>query len=151
MNNVCSRCGGTNFHYNRKKMRMVCDSCLTPVYDASLDQQLMQYDQSYARAEQHLTAGNWQEVIRIINPLMYQNPTDKKLYVSVLRAATRDYSDIEMAEESIRRDASNAWDKLIRLNGINSEMRSYSRRRYEKHRKELLKKRNIMLSWLLGF
>lgn len=150
MNYVCEYCGSTRFHYNPSRMKMVCSCCMTPVHDASLDQQLMQYDQTYARARDHLTAGNWQEVINTISPLTYQYPTDKKLYVALLRAATKDYSDINMEDENRRMEASNAWDKLRRMNGLNSEMRRYSRRRYEKHRDEMLHKRNTVLAWFSG-
>ena len=150
MNYVCEYCGSSRFHYNPSKMKMVCSCCMTPVHDASQDQQLMQYDLAYAKARDHLTAGNWQEVINSVRPLTYQNPTDKKLYVALLRAATKDYSDIAMEDTSRRTEASNAWDKLRRMNGLNNEMRRYSRRRYEKHRDELLHKRNIALAWFFG-
>ena len=150
MNLVCRSCGGTDFYYNPTRMRMICRSCMTPYTDPLQDQQLMQYDQTCSIAGEHLIAGNWQEVIRILRPLTNQHPTDKRLYKALLRAATMDYSDIDMDSEYNRSEASDAWNKLLRLNGIDNDMRAYSARRYQKHRKELLHKRNIFLAWLLG-
>lgn len=150
MDRVCSRCGCSSFHYNRSRMRMECDSCGHPVDDPQRNQQLMQYDRTYSQAISHLTAGNWEQAIALLRPLMNQYPTDKRLYLAVLRAATRDFVDIDMDNTANRTIASEAWDKLVRLNGVNSEMIRYFRRRHEKHRVELNKKRNIILSWIFS-
>lgn len=148
MNHVCSRCGCSSFHYNRSKMRMSCDSCGTPVQDPQQNQQLMQYDKTYSQAMSHLTAGNWERTIDLLRPLMVQYPTEKKLYLAVLRAATRDFRDIEMEDNFTRATASVAWDKLIRLDGVTREMRRYARQRYEKHREELSSQRTKLLAWI---
>ena len=118
---------------------MECDSCGTPVQDPQQDQQLMQYDRTYSQAMSHLTAGNWEQAIGLLRPLMSQYPTEKRLYLAVLRAATQDFRDIDMRNTANRAIASEAWDKLIRLNGVTGEMLRYGRQRYEKHREELSK------------
>lgn len=150
MDRVCSRCGCSSFHYNRSRMRMECDSCGTPVHDPQQEQQLMQYDRTYSQAMSHLTAGNWEQTIGLLRPLMSQYPTEKRLYLAVLRAATQDFRDIDMGNTANRATASEAWDKLIRLNGVTGEMFRYCRQRYEKHREELRKKRTRILAWIFA-
>lgn len=126
-------------------MRIQCDQCGSPLNDPQLEQQLMQHDRTYSYAMDHLAAGNWDQTISILKPLVHQYPTEKKLYLAILRAATCDFCDIVMSNSISRSTASEAWDKLIRLNGITSEMISYSRRRYELHMEELRKRRNTIL------
>lgn len=46
--------------------------------------------------------------------------------------------------------ASEAWDKLVRLNGVSGEMIRYGSRRYEKHREELNKQRARILAWIFA-
>lgn len=150
MDRICSRCGCSSFHYNRSRMRIECDSCGTPVQDPQQDQQLMQYDRAYSQAMSHLTAGNWEQTIGLLRPLMSQYPTEKRLYLAVLRAATQDFRDIEMGNTANRTTASETWDKLIRLNGVTGEMLRYSRQRYEKHREELSKQRTKILAWIFA-
>lgn len=150
MDRICSRCGCSSFHYNRSRMRMECDSCGTPVQDPQQDQQLMQYDRTYSQAMSHLTAGNWEQTIGLLRPLMSQYPTEKRLYLAVLRAATQDFRDIDMGNTANRTTASETWDKLIRLNGVTDEMLRYSRQRYEKHREELSKQRTKILAWIFA-
>ena len=150
MDRVCSRCGCSSFHYNRSRIRMECDSCGHPVYDPQQDQQLMQYDRTYSQAMSHLTAGNWEQTIGLLRPLMSQYPTEKRLYLAVLRAATQDFRDIDMRNTANRAIASEAWDKLIRLNGVTGEMLRYGRQRYEKHREELSKQRTKILAWIFA-
>lgn len=150
MDRVCSRCGCSSFHYNRRWMTMACDSCGTPVYDPQQDQQLMQYDRTYSKAMSHLAAGNWEQTIALLSPLMSQYPTEKKLYLAVLRAATQDFGDIDMNNAANRAIASEAWGKLVRLNGVTSEMIGYSRQRYEKHRGEQNRQKAKILAWLFA-
>lgn len=150
MDRICSRCGCSSFHYNRSRMRMECDSCGTPVQDPQQDQQLMQYNRTFSQAMSHLTAGNWEQTIGLLRPLMSQYPTEKRLYLAVLRAATQDFRDIDMGNTANRATASEAWDKLIRLNGVTGEMLRYSRQRYEKHREELSKQRTKILAWIFA-
>lgn len=148
MERICSRCGCSSFHYNHSRMRMECDSCGTPVYDPQRDQQLMQFDQTYYHAMSHLAAGNWEQTIKLLKPLLSQYPAEKKLYLAILRAATQDFRDIEMNNAANKTIANEAWDKLVRLNGVNGEMLRYGRLRYEKHREELNDQKNKILIWI---
>lgn len=150
MERICSRCGCSSFHYNRSRMRMECNSCGTPAYDPQEDQQLMQYDRTYSQAMSHLVAGNWDHTISLLKPLLGQYPTEKRLYSAVLRAATQDFKDIRMENAANRSTASDAWDKLVRLNGVTGEILRYGRRRYEKHREELSGQRNKILAWIFA-
>lgn len=148
MAQVCSRCGGTSFHYNRVRMRRECSFCGTPISDMQEEQQLMMYDRSYAQAVGHLRAGNWNQTIDILLPFLNQYPTDQRIYIAVLRASTMDFQDLNMENSRMRSIASDTWNKLMRLNGITPEMIQYSRKRYEKHINELMHQRNIILVWI---
>lgn len=150
MDRVCSRCGGSSFHYNRSRVRMECDTCGTPVSDPQREQQLMQFDQACSQAMGHLTAGNWEDALQLLQPLLRQYPTEKRLYLAVLRAATKDFTDIAMANAANRHIASEAWDRLVRLNGVTGAMIRYGRQRYALHRKELLRQRRKLLAWLFA-
>lgn len=149
MAQICPRCGGTSFHYNRTRMRMECSGCGTPINDAAQQEQQMQYDRTYSRAMGHLLAGNWDQAISILKPLLSQNPTDKALYTAIVRAATEDFQDIAMKNTDRRNAASDAWNKLIRLGGVTRPMIRYSRKRYEQHLSELFHQKNKMLGWLI--
>ena len=150
MERRCNRCGCASFHYNHNRMRMECDQCGHPFSDPQQEQQLMQYDRTYAYAMDHLAAGNWEQTISLLKPLVQQYPTDKKLYLAILQAATHDFRDIVMANTSLKNAASEAWDKLIRLNCITGDMISYGRRRYELHMEELGRKRNTILGFIFA-
>lgn len=116
---------------------MVCESCDTPLYDPQQAQRLMQYDRTYAQAMSHLAAGNFDQTIDLLRPLINQRPKEKKLYVAVFRAATQDFQDLEMRNSSRRAAASEAWDKLKRLNGLTGAMAGYRKKLYEERRKQL--------------
>lgn len=150
MEPICSRCGCSSFHYNRARMRMECDSCGAPVRDAQRDQQLMQYDRTYAQAMSHLAAGNWDRAIDLLRPLLGQYPTEKRLYLGILRAATQDFRDTVMANPARRCSASDAWNKLVRLNGVTDEMVRYGRRRFELRREAAGARRNRILGWIFA-
>lgn len=150
MERICSQCGCNSFHYNRNRMRIECNACGHPVDNPQDDQQMMQYDRTYSQAMSHLAAGNWNQTINILRPLLSQYPTEKRLYVGILRAATQDFTDIDLNDASNRLTASDAWDKLVRLNGVTSEMIGYSRRKYEKRREELEKQKNKILAWVFA-
>jgi len=146
----CRRCGCTSSHYNRSRMMYVCDMCGTPVRESGNDQALMQFDRTFATASEHLEAGNWDQAISLISPLTSQYPTEKKLYVVILRAATQDFSDFEMQNEIRKNSASDAWDKLIRLRGVTPAMREYRKRGYEIKRDYFLDRKFSMMLWLFA-
>lgn len=144
MDRVCSRCGSTTFNYNNNGIP-VCRFC-----GAVYDPQSEQFNRTYSLAQGHLLAGNWSQVISMLQPLLSQYPTEKKLYEAILRASTHDFSDIEMNDTSSRSYASDSWDKLVRLNGLTGDMLRYSRRRYERHMDELRNRKNKMLVWVFS-
>ena len=148
MTQVCIRCGCSSFHYNRTRLRMECDSCGRPVYDAQKEAQLEQYDRAYTQAMGHLCAGNWSQTISILKPFWEQYPTEKKLYLGVLRAATRDFTDLSMLTDSERTAASEAWDKLVRLQGVSREMIRYAGMRQEMYRAGLRREANWLAVWI---
>lgn len=149
MAQMCPRCGGTSFHYNRTRMRMECNNCGTSINDTAQQEQQMQYDRTYSQAMGHLLAGNWDQTISILRPLLSQNPTDKNLYTAIVRAATEDFHDVTMNDSSRRSTASDAWNKLARLGGVTPAMIRYSQKRYEKHVAELSSQRNRIQGWLI--
>lgn len=150
MDRVCSRCGCASFHYDRSRMRMACDLCGAALSDPQQDQQRMQHDRTCFQAANHLAAGNWAQAIALLRPLMCQYPTEKQLYLMVLRAATQDFGDISMDNAANRAAAAEAWDKLVRLNGVTDEMIRYGRQRYENHRAALHRQRTAILAWLFA-
>ena len=150
MDRICERCGGASFHFNQSRMRMECSLCGHPIIDPRQEQQRLEFDRTYNLALGHLQAGNWGQVISMLQPYLNQYPTDKRIYAAILRAATHDYNDINMEEAGRRTAASNSWDKLVRLNEVNNEMIRYSQRRYEMHMKELHTRKNNMLAWIFS-
>ena len=140
----CSCCGNSTFSYNFNGIR-ICRIC-GAVYDPQSDQ----FNRTYNLAMGHLLAGNWDQVISMLQPLSYQYPVEKKLHEAILRAATRDFTDIDMNDASKRSTASASWDRLVRLNGVTGGMISYSQRRYERHMVELRSRKNNMLVWLFS-
>ena len=140
----CDSCGGSTFTYNFNGIR-VCRLC-GAIYDPQSDQ----FNRTYNLAMGHLLAGNWPQVISMLQPFLNQYPTEKKLYEAILRASTHDFNDIEMNDKSRRSYASDSWDKLVRLNGVTNDMIRYSRRRYESHMNELRSRRNSLLVWIFS-
>lgn len=129
-------------------MRLECDFCGTPFYDLEQEQQLIQYDRTYSQAMSHIAVGNWEEAVALLHPLMQQDPIDKRIYLAVLRALTQNFSDVDINNVSNRKSAAEAWDKLVRLNAITSEMLKYSRQCYDKHKSELDKQKRKILAWI---
>lgn len=142
MDSICSRCGCSHFHYNHSRMRMECDSCGAPLYDAQQEQQRMQYDRTYAQAMGHLAAGNWDRCLSFLTPLADSYPTEKRVHLAILQAATQNFQDLRMENPRRKAAARSAWDKLVHLQGVNHEMLQYGRRR-----KELLDRQKRRLFW----
>lgn len=140
----CNSCGEMTFSYNYNGIR-VCRRC-GAVYDPQADY----FSRTYNLAMGHLIAGNWTQVISMLQPFLNQYPTEKRLYEAILRAATHDFTDIDMSDTARRTTASDSWNKLVRLNGVTNEMVGYSRRRYERHMDELRSRKNNMLVWLFS-
>lgn len=146
---TCPRCGSKTYHYDRTRIQNRCSSCGYPVDDRQQTQQLMQYDRTLANACAHLQAGNWKETVSLILPLLRQWPADVRLHSLILQAATKEFQDYEMCDSSLRTAASDAWDKLARLNGLTDEMLRYSQLRYQKHIEKQTAIRNQFLLYIL--
>lgn len=148
METICPRCGGSHFHYNRSRMRMECDTCGAPWLNPQQEQRLMEYDQTYAQALQHIQAGNWQQALQRLASLAGQYPTDKKLHEAIIQAATQDFSDMTMRETAPRRQAEASWNALVRLHGITPGLRRYAAQKQEQERERLQQQKARMRKWL---
>lgn len=148
MTQICSRCGGTSFHYNRSRIRMECSSCGAPLSDDHQQEQQMQFDRTYAQAMAHILAGNWNQAISLLTSLANQYPTEKKLYLAILQAATADFQDLDMTDSARRSTACQAWNKLVRLNHVTPQMILYGRSRRKAFQARMARQRKQVLTWL---
>ena len=98
----------------------------------------------------HLAAGNWEQTIALLQPLLSEYPAEKRLYLAILRAATQDFIDIRMENTTTRDTASVSWDKLLRLDGVTAEMLKYAKKKHENHREELDGQKNRILAWIFA-
>ena len=142
---TCPQCGCQTYHYNRNRVRLECDSCGHPVDNEQDVQRQMQYDRSLRMAKEHLRAGNWESALSQLNALTSQRPADRELYRLIFQAATHDYQDLEMADTGRRRVASDAWDKLARLQGLTDPMVRYGQRREAARFERLMMRRNQII------
>lgn len=138
----CTYCGCTSSHYNSRRMRFECDMCGHGTEDEAAARQTAEYDRDVAMAQAHLAAGNWQMVINLLNPHMQSRPTDKSIYRLMLRAATRDYTDLEVNASAMKSTACNCWERLSRLGGIDGNMARYSARVWQAKKQALVKEKN---------
>lgn len=148
---MCPQCGSLSSHYNRERMRYECDGCGTPVMEEWQEERQLRYHRTMFQAKDHLRAGNWRQVLSMLGPLAEQNPTDKRLYQMMIRAATQDYQDMRMKEMGIRSTASWAWEKLKRLHGLEERLIRYGQRSFQACMERLKKRRNHILIWCAIF
>lgn len=146
---TCPRCGSRTYHYDRTRIQNRCSGCGHPVDDRQQAQQLMQYDRTLISASDNLRAGNWNQTVSLILPLVRERPADIRLHRLILQAATKEFCDYEMSDSSLRTAAFDAWDKLVRLNGLTGEMLRYSQICYEKRMEKLTVIRNKFLLHIL--
>ena len=126
---TCPQCGGTSNHFSRSRNALVCDTCGSIVQTEAERKADIDFERSMALAGQHLRVGNWDEAKRLIKPFCSSRPADKQLYLMLLVAVTKAYSDYLVNNEASRREAFDYWDKLVRLGCVNETMKSYARRR----------------------
>lgn len=127
----CPRCGGTDCEYVSRINAYVCNECdhrFRSEADRVADED---YERKKGFARQHLAVGNWYEVRNILQPLCSVRPSDKELYLMLLMAVTKGYSDMLLHSEGARMDAADYWEKLRHLHCINGTMRRYARKRQE--------------------
>lgn len=111
---TCPHCGGISNHFSRSRNALVCDSCGTKIQTETERNADIDYERKLALARQHLLVGNWEEAKGLIKPFCSSRPADKQLYLMLLMAETKGYSDYLMNNESNRREAFGYWDKLER-------------------------------------
>ena len=90
----------------------------------------MHIDHTFNLGTEHLKAGHFNEAINLLSPLTMQCPSDTRLYHGILAAATKDFTDLEMADPNMKNIASDAWDRLTRLDSVSQDMISYARKRF---------------------
>ena len=122
----CPICGCTGRHYNESRMTIVCDQCGHSSDDETSAEERRSFDRAVAFAKEHLRVGNWTECKNLIQPFCYQNPNNAKLYLILLAAETKGYTDYIMEDNDSRRRARDYWDKLERLRSVNTVMRDYA-------------------------
>ena len=128
---TCPHCGGTSNHFSRSRNALGCDTCGSIVQTEAERTEDINYERKLALARQHLQVGNWEEAKRLIKPFCSSRPADKQLYLMLLMAVTKGYSDYLINNEASRREAFDYWDKLVRLGCVNDTMRSYARNRLQ--------------------
>lgn len=126
---TCPHCGCTSNHYSAQRLAFVCDACGTPMRDENAERNRMAYDRSIALARDNLAVGNWETCISQVSPLCSQRPSDPQLYLILLAAKTKNYSDFLIDNPTERQQASIYWDKLRSLHCVNNAMAQYSLRR----------------------
>lgn len=127
---TCPYCGcGTN-HYSAQRLAFVCDACGMPLRDERADQDRMAYDRTLALARENLTVGNWETSISLISPLCSQRPSDPQLYLILLAATTKNYTDFLIGNTAAQKQAAIYWDKLAALHCVNNAMARYAQGRY---------------------
>ena len=128
---TCPHCGGTSNHFSRTRNALVCDVCGSIVQTDEERAADLNFERSMALARQHLQVGNWEEAKRLVKPFCSSRPADKQLYLMLLMAVTKGYSDYLIDNEISRNEASEYWDKLVRLGCVNETMKNYARRRLQ--------------------
>ena len=138
----CPICGCPTRHYNQARMTIVCDQCGYSADDETSAEDRRSFDRAVAFAKEHLRAGNYTECKNLIQPFCYQNPNNAKLYLILLAAETKGYSDYIMEDNDSRHRARDYWDKLERLRSVNTVMREYAREANAKKKARINSKRS---------
>lgn len=146
---TCPRCGSRTYHYDRTRIQNRCSGCGYVVGSEEQAQQQMRYDQALANARMHLRAGNWNQAVSLMQPLVQERPADVVLNRLLLQAATQDFQDCQVADQLRFAAAADAWDHLARLNGLTGQMLRYGQERREWNRARLKGMRNRFLRRVL--
>ena len=133
MSNVwsCPFCGANRNHFNTERNVLVCDTCGNEVqteFEAGLQ---LKYEKDIALARQHLKVGNWNDAKRIISPYCVTRPADRLIYLLLLDAVTKQYTDYLLDNSPAKKEAAGYWDKLERLGCVNNVMIDYSNARID--------------------
>ena len=126
----CQYCGGSEYHFDNHRGIVVCSTCGREVRTQEQRSADIKFFEAITLAKRHLKVGNWEEAKRLVKAYCNVRPDDKTLYLILLAASTKCYSDYRMDDDRERSEASECWDKLERLHCVNSLMRQYASKRY---------------------
>lgn len=150
---TCNHCGSRieaySLHTSCNHTNLICPICRTTFTDPEDEKRRLALYQSYAKAMNHLHAGNFSTALSMLQPIAEELPEEERIYDSILRAATMDFENTEL-DEAMRAAASEAWNKLLRLrNGRETpEMTEYRSRLYDVRMKEMISDRNFVLAFI---
>lgn len=149
---TCPVCGCSSKHYSSRYMRDACDQCGHPVRDPAADLQRQSIDRTIALAKDHLRVGNWESCIYLIEPLCTKAPADDRLYLILLAAATKGYTDYLLtdAQSAMRSKAFAYWEKLYSLHVVNGVMQRYAAARRAELQRTRIKEWYRIAGFLLG-
>lgn len=128
-NLICPRCGGNILRFNPYGYP-ICNECGTRIQTESERDAEIKYERDLGMARQYLQVGDWNKAKKLIKPYCDTHPTDKRLYVMLLVAETKCYTDYLINNYFSRIDAAEYWDKLLRCGYVDRSMRTYARNRY---------------------
>ena len=126
---TCPQCGGHTKRYRQGRRCVVCSTCQSPVISERDQSQDIEFQRKKALAYDYLRVGNWIEARELIKPYCSDHPTDPELYLMLLVAETKCFTDLMVNDNASRRAAAEYWDKLERLNAVNSSMVEYAEKR----------------------
>lgn len=129
---TCPQCGGHTNHFNRTVNGLVCDSCGMRVQSEAEREEDINFERSMVLARDHLRVGNWEEAKQLVMPFCESRPADKQLYLMLLVAVTKCFTDFLLNDYAKRKEAAGYWDKLERLGCVNSMMREYANQRIKR-------------------
>ncbi len=145
----CPYCGGLG-GYSSIDRNVSCAFC-GHVFDAlNIWENMKEHDDKMFLAGEHIKAGNWDEVIKVLTPISsLKYPADQRIYIYLLTAATKGFTDYELLDYSKRRLAADSWDNLSNLNSITSEMKCYSREKYCREHNQVQNATSRILLWFV--
>lgn len=126
---ICPYCGGTSYRFSSSRNALVCDVCKNIVQSETERAEQNEYERILGIAKQHLQVGNWDEAKRLLRPFCSSRPTEKMLYLMLLVAVTKNFTDYLMNDEDALEEAGLYWEKLQYLKCVNAAMVEYAQRR----------------------
>ena len=124
----CPQCGCTSFHYNPRRMKIVCNMCGHAIDDEQEQQRRQAYDRNFYEATQNIRVGNYGTALSTLNSLKNQYVADPRIYQAIQQAASEDYhleaDDLSADKMSVLADS---WEKLTRLNALTGQIRQIGR------------------------
>ena len=144
---MCPICGSTTKRLNKERMVLVCEGCGRDVRSEEETKAELDYLKNMSLARDNLSVGNWDEVKRLVKPYVKSKPADKQLYLMLLSAETKGYTDMRMADWSSLENAGEYWNKLERSKCVNQLMKEYAWRRRKEYSR--MKERQFAITMIL--